>query len=326
MKSRRRIASLSIVHCPLSIASSVAIAVLLLAASIASADFREFQKVPVDPALGARLQQVALDTVAEFKNDKFTPNDIALSVIDLTDPAAPRRAAYNGGVPFYPASVIKMFFMTEVMHQVHDGKLDLTPEIQRALQEMIHVSDNDATAFLLDVISDTASGPQLSGPALDQFLYKRGVANRYFAAMGYDISAMAKPWSFGPFGRDTQVVGAKRERRNRMTADTGAALMLWIVQRKAVSPAASEQMMRLLRRTLPQSGDENQVIEFLGESLPPGASEWSKAGWTSEVRHDVAYVELPNGRKFIVAAMTRGIADNTKLLPAISRRVLALFP
>jgi beta-lactamase class A len=322
----RRASSLFIVHCPPSIASPLSLAfALFLSATIASADFREFQKVPVDAVLGSKLQQVALDTLAEFKNEKFTSNDIALSVVDLTDPAAPRRAASNGGVPFYPASVVKLFFMTEVMHQVHDGKLDLTPEIQRALREMIHVSDNDATAFLLDVISDTASGPQLSGPALDQFLYRRGVVNRYFAPMGYDISAMAKPWSFGPFGRDTQVVGAKRERRNRMTADTGASLMLWIVRKDAVSPAASEQMMRLLRRTLPQSGDENQVIEFLGESLPPGASEWSKAGWTSEVRNDVAYVELPNGRKFIVAAMTRGIADNTKLLPAISRRLLALF-
>jgi beta-lactamase class A len=298
---------------------------LLIAATTAFADFREFEKIPVDAALGAKLERIAGDTLSEFKNERFTSNDIALSVVDLTDSAAPRRASFHGGIPFYPASVVKMFFMTEVMHQIHDGKLDLTPEIHRALQEMIHVSDNDATAFILDVISNTSSGLELSGPALDQFLRKRAVANRYFGAMGYDISAMAKPWSFGPFGRDTQVVGPKRERRNRMTADTGAALMLWIVRRQAVSPAASEQMMRLLRRTLPQSGDENQLVEFLGESLPSGSSEWSKAGWTSEVRHDVAYVELPNGRKFIVAAMTRGIADNTKLLPAISRRLVALF-
>jgi beta-lactamase class A len=298
---------------------------LIAAATTAFADFREFEKIPVDTALGAKLEQIARDTLVEFRNDRFTANDIALSVIDVTDSAAPRRADYHGSVPFYPASVVKLFLMTEVMHQVHDGTLDLTPEIHRALQEMIHVSDNDATAFILDVISNTSSGPELSGRALDQFLYKRAVANRYFGGLGYDISAMAKPWSFGPFGRDTQVPGPKRERRNRMTADTGAALMLWIVRRQAVSPAASEQMMRLLRRTLPQSGDENQVVEFLGESLPPGSSEWSKAGWTSEVRHDVAYVELPNGRKFIVAAMTRGIAENTRLLPAISRRLLALF-
>jgi beta-lactamase class A len=301
------------------------VAALILTTTAGSADFREFQNVAVDAVLGSKLQQIAADTLVEFKSDKFTSNDIALCVVDLTDPAAPRRASYNGGAPFYPASVVKLFFMTEVMHQVHDGKLDLTPELQRALQEMIHVSDNDATAFILDVISDTSSGPELSGPALARFLDKRAVANRYFGSMGYDISAMAKPWSFGPFGRDTQVVGPKRERRNRMTADAGAALMLWIVQKRAVSAAASERMLRLLRRTLPQSGDENQVVEFLGGSLPPGSSEWSKAGWTSEVRHDVAYIELPGGRKFIVAAMTRGIADNTKLLPAISRRVVALF-
>ena len=299
---------------------------LLLVATRASADFHEFEKVPVDAVLGAKLQQIALDTLAEFKSDQFTTNDIALSVVDLTDAAAPRRGSYNGSVPFYPASVVKMFFMTEAMHQIHEGKLELTTELQRALQEMIHVSDNDATAFVLDVISDTSTGPQLSGPALQKFLYQRGVVNRYFAAMGYDISAMAKPWSFGPFGRDTQVVGANRERRNRATTNAVASLMLWIARRRAVSPAASDAMMNLLSRPLdPPRKEENQVKQFLGESLPPGSKLWSKAGWTSEVRHDAAYVELPTGKKYVIVVFTRGVADDVTILPAIGKRLLQDF-
>lgn len=74
---------------------------------------------------------------------------------------------------------------------------------------MIQVSDNDAAAFLLDVLTDTASGSELEGKALNEFIDRRRKLNRYFASLGYDISAMIKPWSFGPFGRDMQIMGEK---------------------------------------------------------------------------------------------------------------------
>jgi hypothetical protein len=54
--------------------------------------------------------------------------------------------------------------------------------------------------------------------------------------------------------------------------------------------------LALLERPLaPPRATENQVREFFGESLPEGARLWSKEGDTSEVRHDAAYVELPDG-------------------------------
>jgi beta-lactamase class A len=304
---------------------AIAAVLLTAVATTAHADFREFQMVPVDPALEANLKDVAQQTLIQFKSDKFTPSDLAIAIVDVSSPSAPVRASYNGGLPFYPASVVKLFFMVEAFHQVHDRQLDMTPELRRALKEMIAVSDNDATAWILDVISDTCSGQELSGPALDRFIEKRGVANRYFKAMGYDISAMAKPWSFGPFGRDVQLMGPNRERRNRATADGVAALLLWIVRRKAASAASSDQMMALLRRPLPAGNDEDQVTEFIGESLPPGSGLWSKAGWTSEVRHDAAYIELPNGKKLVAVVFTRGIAGDKTLIPAIAKRILGLM-
>jgi beta-lactamase class A len=69
--------------------------------------------------------------------------------------------------------------------------------------------------------------------------------------------------------------------------------------------------------------NENQVKDFFGESLPPGAKLWSKEGDTSEVRHDAAYVELPSGSKFIIVILTRGAADDKTLLPGIGKRLLA---
>lgn len=298
----------------------LAFALTLLAALPLRADYREFKDLPLDPSIQSKLNHAADDILKQFP--KLTADNLGMTVIDVTMPSAIGRGDYHGDAPFYPASVVKLFFMTETFHQ----KLETTPDVGRALKEMIGVSDNDATAFILDVISDTCSGPVLEGRALRKFLDKRAVANKWFGSMGYDISAMAKPWSFGPFGRDKQVVGEKLERRNRATTNAVASLMLWIARRRAVSPDASEAMMNLLARPLdPMRKEENQVKEFLGESLPAGSKLWSKAGWTSEVRHDAAYVELPSGKKYVIVAFTRGVADDVTILPAIAKRLLQDF-
>ena len=283
----------------------------------ARADYREFRAVPVDKELGSKLARVAETTLKEFP--KLTADNLSFSVIDLTKPESVVRADYHGDVPFYPASLVKLFFVIETYHQGH-----ITPEIERALREMIQVSDNDAAAFLVDVLTDTASGSELQGKALDEFIDRRRKLNRYFASLGYDISAMIKPWSFGPYGRDMQIMGENKINRNRASANSIASLLLWIVRRHAISPQASEAMLSLLERPLdPPRPTENQVKEFMGESLPPHSRLWSKEGDTSEVRHDAVYVELPGGTKLIIVILTRGAADEKTLLPIIGKHLLA---
>ena len=284
----------------------------LFLAAVARGNFNEFKQLPIDPSLDAALRHAADATLKAFP--KLTADNLAMSIIDVTKPDVFSRADYHGDAPFYPASVIKLFFMVETFHQHKEND----PDIPRALHEMIVVSDNDATAYILETISDTCSGPELQGRALNKFIDKRRVANRYFNPMGYDISAMAKPWSFGPFGRDMQLMGGPdRPNRNRATANAFTSLLLWIVRKRAVSPQASDAMMAPVRK------DENQVTEFIGEALPAGSKLWSKAGWTNEVRHDAAYIELPTGRKLVLTILTRGAADDKTLVPAIAKNVLA---
>jgi beta-lactamase class A len=290
---------------------------LLVIPLIARGDFREFQEVSVDAELSGKLTRAVEASLKAFP--KLTADNLALSVIDLTNAENIVRADYHGDAPFYPASLVKLFFMVETYHQ---GRL--TPEIERALREMIRVSDNDAAAFLVDVLTDTASGSELNGKALEEFIERRRKLNRYFVSLGYDVSVFIKPWSFGPFGRDLQIMGENKVNRNRASANSLASLLLWIVRRHAVSPQASEAMLALLERPLaPLRPEENQVKDFFGESLPAGARFWSKEGDTSEVRHDAAYVELPDGRKYVIVILTRGAADDKTLLPAIGKHLLA---
>lgn len=289
---------------------------LLFAPASALADFREFKAVPVDAGLGAKVTRAAEASLKEFP--RLTADNLALSVVDLTKLDSPIRADYHGDASFYPASLVKLFFMVETYRR---GKL--TPEIERALREMISVSDNDAAAFLVDILSDTSSGSELEGKALDDFIDRRRKLNRSFASLGYDISAMMKPWSFGPFGRDLQALGENRVNRNRASANSVASLLLWIVRRHAISPQASDAMMTLLERPLaPPRPTENQIAGYFGESLPAGSKLWSKEGDTSEVRHDAAYIELPNGKKLVVVIFTRGAANDKMLLPSIGKHLL----
>ncbi len=292
------------------------LALFFAAPKTALPDFREFRAIATDNSLAIRLSCAAEGSLKDFP--KLPADNLALSVVNLSKPDHLIRADYHGDASFYPASVVKLFFMVAAFQRDH-----FTTEIERALREMISMSDNDAASFVVDTLTNTTSGPELEGKALQDFLDRRRSLNSYFASLGYDVSVSLKPWSFGPFGRDMQILGENKINRNRASANSVASLLLWIVRRHAISPRASDAMLTLLERPLaPMRPDENQVQGFFGESLPAGSKLWSKEGDTSEVRHDAAYVELPGGYKYIIVILTRGGGDDKTLLPGIGRHLL----
>ena len=64
--------------------------------------------------------------------------------------------------------------------------------------------------------------------------------------------------------------------------------------------------------------EPDQSRDFTSIALKPGTKLWSKAGWTSTVRHDAAYMELPDGRKFEVRLMAWSAARVS--LPSSNKR------
>lgn len=298
----------------------IALVASLLFASALRADYREFTFFPKDPSIETKLRYAAEATLKAYP--KLKAEDLAISVVDLTNAHTISRGDYHGDTPFYPASVIKLFFMADVFAT----RKQAVPDVERALKNMIIESDNDATAYIVDVLANTTSAVSLQGRALRRYVEKRREINRRFQRLGYgdSVSAMMKTWSFAPYGADLQVLGENRVNRNKLTANATASLLLWIARRRA---PGSEAMLDLLARPLaPQREGENQVKEFIGEALPTDAKLWSKAGWTSEVRHDAAYIELANGRKLVLVIFTRGSGGgegDKALIPAIARNVLA---
>jgi hypothetical protein len=95
------------------------------------------------------------------------------------------------------------------------------------------------------------------------------------------------------------------------------------VRGKAVTPERSRQMMDLLKRdrAAKRNDPDDQALGFTAGGLPPGSRLWSKAGWTSTARHDAAYVETPDGQKFVLVVFTTNHANRRELLPALAEEV-----
>src|SRR3954453_15834050 len=89
--------------------------VLLFVAVTARADFREFKLVPSDPSIDAKLRHIADDILKD--DPKLTTENLAMTLVDVTNPSTISRGDYHGDAPFYPASVVKLFYMTDVYHE-----------------------------------------------------------------------------------------------------------------------------------------------------------------------------------------------------------------
>lgn len=285
-------------------------------------------------ALQALVDQSVSDVLNQFQNrpKPIQSNQLALTLIDLRDPAKPAQASYRGDVRIYPASVIKLFYLAAAHRWMEDGKLKDTSELRRAMEDMIVESYNEATHYIVDLLTGTTSGPELPEKEIDEWFEKRNAVSRYFASLGYqNVVANKKPWCEGPYGRESQSIKRHQPSRNMLSTDDTARLMLEIVGGKCVTPQRSAQMMELMKRDpstrLDNGGEPDQGNAFTGLALrdTPGARLWSKAGWTSQVRHDAAYVELPNGATFILITYTEGHSSERGIIESIGKSVVRQF-
>jgi hypothetical protein len=190
---------------------------------------------------------------------------------------------------------------------------------------MIVDSSNDATHYVLDALTDTSSGVELSEGEMKSWGYKRNAVNRYYASIGYrNINVNQKTYCEDVYGRDRVFRGAKGENRNRLTTSATARLLSEIALGRAVTAARSAQMMELLKRDFAgeSKNPDDQAHGFTGIALGQGARLWSKAGWTSTTRHDAAYIELPGGTRLVLVTFTTDHASEREIIPTVARFII----
>ena len=272
-------------------------------------------------------------TRAAFAAPALQADQLAVTVVDLRGPH-PVWAHHRGEARHYPASVIKLCFLAYAHHRLESGALTDSPELQRALTDMIVESSNDATAAVVDAITGTTGGPELPLDELAAWHGRRMAVTRWFEEQGYgNVLAVRKTWAEGPYGREMQDAVVHPPRRNFLSTNDTARLLLEIASGRCVSPARSARMLELMRRDvstagIPAGAEDQEGHGFTGPALSPGMTLWSKAGWTSWTRHDAALIGLPDGGRVIIVTFTeaREHANNRAIITSVVRHILAGLP
>ncbi len=275
------------------------------------------------------LEAIAKDTVVKavqkFRSRKVRPDELGISIVRLQpDNRTSEMGHWRGDETMYPASVVKMFYLAYSAKLIEEGKVALTPEYDRALTDMIVESNNDATGQVLDIITNTGGGPELPPAELKAWMDKRQSVNVWLKTLGITgINACQKTWNEGPYGRERQGYGPKYELRNMLSPNACAKLMTEIGLHKLISTERSQWCQKYLGRTIPAEGGTNsQAVNYIGKVLPQGSKLFSKAGWVTSEKHDVAQVVLPNGHEYVLAIFTKKHGSDNDLIPFLARTIL----
>jgi hypothetical protein len=281
------------------------------------------------PAIQALLDSAVSETLEKFKDKNLKAENIAATLIDLRDANNLKWASVRGEEKIYPASVVKMFYMNALERWLEDGRVKMTPEMERGLKDMIVDSSNEATQYILDVLTGVSSGAELPEKEFEKWAWNRNVVNRFYAAQGFqNINVNQKTFCEDAYGIEQQFRGYKGNNRNMLTTNATARLLTEIVLGKTNTPERTRLMMDLMKRDFSGKSDDadDQAHGFTSIALInkgfKDARLWSKAGWTSKTRHDAAYIETADGLKFVLVVFTENFANERNIIPTIAEKVL----
>lgn len=294
-------------------------------------------KTPSNPIYSQELQQI-VNEAANIATTKGLPVEtLSISLIDVSNSQSHTFAGYQNQTLRFPASVAKFFWMAAFYSALEKGIITQKESAFTSdLEQMIRFSNNDAASRILDKITDTKSGGQLTGTELETWLTKRRQINQFFQSAGYtNIMLSTKNYPIHylrqeqPAGRDLQLKGdPSQPMRNQVTTDQAARLIYEIYTRQAVSSIASRKMAYLLTRDLDpkawKKDPTNPIKGFLGESLPTNIYFGSKVGYTSKSRSEAAFVRTLDDKAIyilVVFADDPAYAKDETIFPAISRSV-----
>jgi hypothetical protein len=294
--------------------------------------FKTSSSFVVDSQLKAVLDQA----IFQVENRSLPLEKLSISLVDLNSETCCSYAGFNDNYPRYPASVAKLFWLVNLYAHYENGTLNSNVISESEIRKMIADSDNEPASRVLDLVTQTESGSNLSNEDLARWMDKRNSINRYFEAGGYqgiNLSQKTFPIPYlqlnGPQGRELQMRGnAPQPIRNHLTTHSTARLLYEIFTHRALSSTYSQRIQAHLKRDLSPASWRgkpfNSIEGFLGESLPTNTHFYSKAGWMSISRNDAAIIISPDGKaKYILVVFgdDKAFMDDEDVFPIISREI-----
>ncbi len=123
---------------------SLGLVVAVQAASPQSAfpSLRDAKSPALQKQLEKRLKRLNLDGAVRR-------GDLAVALVDVTDPQHPSLAQVNGDSMVYAASLPKIAILLAAFERIHDGKLQLNDENRELMTNMIRYSSNSAATAMI---------------------------------------------------------------------------------------------------------------------------------------------------------------------------------
>ena len=236
----------------------------------------------------------------------------------------------NNKLQIYPASIVKLVYALAIYEWTKTGRILINKEIKEAIYKMLFYSSNDATSFIVDILTGTTSGPSLDKRIWENWKYQRNIINDWLKSLNWDelngMNCCQKTWEDGPFGREKDFYGSRSENINQMSTDGTAKILLEIMQ-KTEETKDNINIKECISRNLTKESfindPNNQIEGFLGEGIPENTLYWSKAGLMSKVRHDAAWWSMnkDNQTLLVVFCNSAKFAQDRKFLPKLARAI-----
>lgn len=271
------------------------------------------------PALPGNALQGKIDELIRASGAET----VAVAYYDL---ATGKELLINPDVSFHAASTMKVPVMMEIFRQAAAGKLrldqripikndfasivdgsrySLTPDsdsdqtlytrvgqtetIRELIRLMITVSSNLATNILIERVTPERVMDLMHTIGAEHIRVLRGVEDGKAFQQGLNNTTTA---------RDLMIILRR------------------IAERRAVSPKASDEMIKIML--------DQKFNEGIPAGLPRNARVSHKTGSITKINHDAAIVYAPGRKPYVLVVLTRGIEDEKlahKLIADISRTV-----
>jgi len=213
--------------------------------------------------------------------------ELAISLVDVTDPRHPRLAQVNGDAMMYAASLPKIAILLAAFERIHEGRLELDDENRELMTKMIRYSSNTAATELIHRVGRDYVNKVLTSPK-----YRL-----------YDKRFNGGLWVGKEYARG---VAYKRDPLHNLSHGATTfqvARFFYLLQTgQLVSPELSREMKGMLG----DPGIRHKFVKGLME-VSPDVQIYRKSGTWRDWHADSAIVEH-DGRTYIAVALAQNPA------------------
>jgi len=276
--------------------------------------------------LGNFSPQIPIDTT-ELRNEilaQFAKQPDGNFAVAVKDISAGQEFLMNAHESFHAASTMKTALLIETFKQASEHRFSLSDSI------VIHndfKSIVDGSIYSMDSANDGEKdlyekiGSKLP---IENVLYRMITKSSNFSTnlIVELIGAKNANNTMHALGaKDIQVLRGVEDAKafehgmnNTTTAYDLMVMFEHIAKGTVVNKNACKEMIRILM--------DQYYRDIIPAKLPPGIKTATKSGSIEKVCHDSGIVFLPDGRKYVVVLLSRGIADqnvSTDILATVSR-------